>query len=74
MAIILNIKRGLAAALLGAMILVWFLSLHVPRVVLSVAADRGDEITSAIIALAYGGIAWVIAGKAYRTKIKVVNK
>jgi uncharacterized membrane protein len=32
-AIILNIKRALAATLLGAMILTWFVVLHIPRVI-----------------------------------------
>jgi uncharacterized membrane protein len=68
-AIMLNVKRGLAAALLGAMILAWFVSLHIPRVIVSAPAGRGDELTSAILALAYGGIALIIAGNAYRQAV-----
>ena len=60
-AIILKIKRGLIAALLGTMIFIWFIILHIPRVMVSTAADKGDEITSALLALAYSGIALVIA-------------
>ena len=63
-AIILNVKRGLAALLLGAMIITWFVSLHIPRVIVSSAAGIGGEVTSAMLALAYGGIAFVIAGGA----------
>jgi len=63
-AIILKIKVGLTAALLGIMILTWFVSLHIPRVIASTPADRADEITSALLALAYSGIAFVIAGTA----------
>jgi uncharacterized membrane protein len=63
-AIILKIKRALAATLLGAMILTWFVILHIPRVVVSPAIYMGSEITSALIALAYSGIAFVIAGTA----------
>jgi len=59
--IILNIKRGLAATLLGAMIFTWFIILHVPYVINATGADKADEATSAIIALAYCGIAFVIA-------------
>ena len=67
-AIILKIKTALAAALLGLMIFIWFVILHIPRVVVAAPADRGDEITSAFLALAYSGIALVIAGVAYLKK------
>jgi hypothetical protein len=60
--IILNIRRRLAATLLGAMIFTWFVILHMPKVIAAPAADRGGEITSAFLALAYCGIAFVIAG------------
>jgi len=62
LAIILKIKRGLAATLLGTMIFIWFIILHVPRVIVSPAAYMGSEVTSALIALAYSGIAFVIGG------------
>ncbi len=62
-AIIFKIKPGLIATLLGIMILSWFIILHVPRVVASSSIYLGSEITSAVIALAYSGIAFVIAGK-----------
>jgi uncharacterized membrane protein len=61
-AIIFDIKRSIAATLLGSMILTWFIVLHIPRVVASPAAFMGSEITSALIALGYSGIAFVIAG------------
>jgi hypothetical protein len=60
-AIILKIKPGLATALLGIMIFIWFTVLHIPRVIASPAAYLGSEITSAFIALAYSGIAFVIS-------------
>lgn len=60
--IILNIKRKLAATLLGSMILTWFIILHIPRVIVSPLPYLGSEITSAGIALAYSGIAFLIAG------------
>jgi uncharacterized membrane protein YphA (DoxX/SURF4 family) len=65
-AIILKIKTGLFAALLGLMIFLWFILLHIPRVIAAPAADMGGEITSACLALAYCGIAFVIAGLAIR--------
>jgi uncharacterized membrane protein YphA (DoxX/SURF4 family) len=61
-AIILKIRTGLIAALLGTMILIWFIVLHIPRVIASPVADMGDEVTSAFLALVYSGIAFVIAG------------
>ena len=63
LAIILKIKPGLIAALLGTMIFTWFIILHIPRVIASPVADMGGEVTSAFLALAYSGIAFVIAGK-----------
>jgi hypothetical protein len=47
---------------LGAMILTWFIILHVPRIIVSPVADIGGEITSAFIAFAYSGIAFAISG------------
>ncbi len=61
-AIILKIKTRLAAILLGTMIFIWFIILHLPRVVASPAVDMFDETASAFLALAYSGIAFVIAG------------
>jgi uncharacterized membrane protein len=66
-AILLKIRPGLIAALLGTMIFIWFLIIHIPRVIASSAADTGDEVTSAFLALAYSGIAFVIAAIKNRT-------
>lgn len=62
LAIILKIKPGLIAALLGTMIFIWVIILHIPRVIASPIANLGSEVTSAFIALAYSGTAFVIAG------------
>jgi uncharacterized membrane protein/uncharacterized membrane protein YphA (DoxX/SURF4 family) len=61
-AIVLKIKARLIATLLGTMILTWVLILHIPRVIAASPADLGGELTSAFLALAYSGIAWMIAG------------
>jgi uncharacterized membrane protein len=61
-AIILKIKPGLIAALLGLMIFIWFIILHIPDVIASSPVDQGDQVSSAFLALAYSGIAFVIAG------------
>ena len=66
LAIILKMKSGAIATLLGIMILAWFIMLHIPRVIASPVAYMGSEITSACIALAYSGIAFVIAGNTKR--------
>ena len=66
-AIILKIKPGLIAALLGSMIFIWFTILHIPRVIVSPVAYLGSEVTSALLALAYSGIAFVIAGASKKT-------
>jgi hypothetical protein len=68
LAIILKIKPGLAGALLGTMIFIWFIILHTPRVIVSPAAYMGSEVTSALIALAYSGIAFAIAGAAKKQR------
>jgi len=62
LAIILRIRVGLIAALLGTMLFAWFVSLHIPRVIDSPVAYLGGEVTSAFLALDYSGIAFVIAG------------
>jgi hypothetical protein len=74
LAILFKIKYELAATLLGTMIFIWFIILHVPRVVVSPVDYIGSELTSALIALAYSGIAFVIAGtiKKYLPKHLVV--
>jgi uncharacterized membrane protein len=69
-AIILKINVGLIATLLGTMIFTWFIILHIPRVIVSPSAYLGSEITSAFIALAYSGIAFVIAGASKKDNLK----
>jgi hypothetical protein len=46
------------------MIFTWFIILHIPKVIASPFAEAGGEITSAFLALAYSGIAFIIAGTA----------
>lgn len=66
LAIILNIKRRLAAALLGLMIFLWLLILHIPRAIADPYSGAGNEWTSVFEALAFSGIAFIIAGKSSR--------
>jgi len=62
--IIFKIRVRLIASLLGTMIFNWFIILHIPYVITSHFSDIGGEVTSAFLALAYSGIAFVIAGVA----------
>ena len=66
--IILKIKTRFIAALLGSMIFIWFVILHIPRVIHAPVTDLEGEVTSAFLALAYSGTAFVIAG-AYKNII-----
>ena len=61
-AIILKIKPDLMAFLLGLMIFIWFIILHIPKVISAPADELRGEVTSAFLALAYSGIAFAIAG------------
>lgn len=61
-AILLKIRVGLFATLLGTMIFIWVIILHIPKVIASPVALDGGELVSALIALAYCGIAFAIAG------------
>jgi uncharacterized membrane protein len=62
--IIFKIQTRIIAFLLGAMVFTWFVILHIPRIIVSPVPYLGSEITSAMLALAYSGIAFVIAGTA----------
>ena len=72
-AIIFEIKVRLIATLLGTMILIWIIILHIPKSIASPFAGKGGEVTSAFLALAYSGIAFVIAGAAKKQKKYVIN-
>lgn len=60
-AICLSIKTKQIAVLLGLSIFLWLLLLHIPRAIATPFTDRGNEVSSAFDALAFSGIAFVIA-------------
>jgi uncharacterized membrane protein len=60
-AIILKFHIQLIGNLLGIMIFLWFICLHIPGALSSPLTDNGNEVTSAFSALAFSGIAFVIA-------------
>jgi uncharacterized membrane protein len=61
--IVFKIRADLFATLLGLMIFIWFVSLHIPKMFTAAPADRAGEITSAFLALAYSGTAFMIEGR-----------
>ncbi|MEP7253870.1 MAG: hypothetical protein ABI683_15865 [Ginsengibacter sp.] len=66
--IVFKIWVKIIATLLGTMIFLWFIFLHIPRAVEMPFAETGNEVTSAFSALAFSGIAFVIAGCHSKTK------
>jgi hypothetical protein len=61
-AILFKIRVSLFAALLGMMIFIWVIILHIPYIIASHISVDGGELNSGLIALAYCGIAFAIAG------------
>jgi uncharacterized membrane protein len=61
LAVILNIKRRLAARWLGIMIFLWVLLLHIPRAIIDPHSGNGNEWTSVFEAVAFSGLAFIIA-------------
>jgi uncharacterized membrane protein len=59
--IILNIKRHLAAKLLGVSIFIWLIVLHIPRAIADPYSGNGNEVVSVFEALAFSGIAFLIS-------------
>ncbi len=64
LALITGIQARLAALLLGTMIFLWFLVLHIPRAIADPHSGRGNEWTSVFEALAFSGIAFILASRA----------
>ncbi|MEO6851832.1 MAG: hypothetical protein ABI166_14420 [Mucilaginibacter sp.] len=73
-AILLNIKTQLAAALLGLMIFLWFIMLHIPRAIADPHTGNGNEWTSVFEALAFSGITFLIAGKPINSTAEVKSE
>jgi uncharacterized membrane protein YphA (DoxX/SURF4 family) len=60
--ILFKIKIRLVSILLGIMLFIWFVILHIPRAIAADPnTDKGNEMTSVFQALAFSGIAFVIA-------------
>jgi uncharacterized membrane protein len=63
-----QIKAGLAGTWLGIMFLLWVLVLHFPRV--AAAPHNGNEWTSAFVALAMSGGAFLVAGSSRQKGVR----
>jgi uncharacterized membrane protein YphA (DoxX/SURF4 family) len=61
--IIFEVQVKLLATLLGIMIFIWFVVLHVPKAIEAPDVNNGNAVTSAFQALAFSGIAFVLASK-----------
>jgi uncharacterized membrane protein YphA (DoxX/SURF4 family) len=59
--ILLKIQIRLVGILLGIMLLIWFAIRHIPRAIADPNSGKGNEITSVFQALAFSGIAFVVA-------------
>ncbi len=60
-AMIVNVLARWASILLGIMIFLWFLLLHIPRAIADPHSGNGNEWTSVFEALAFSGIAFILA-------------
>jgi uncharacterized membrane protein len=58
---ILRIQARLASLMLGIMIFLWFVFLHIPRAIADPHSAKGNEWTSVFEALAFSGIAFILA-------------
>ena len=59
--IMFKIQLKLVGMLLGIMLFIWFVILHIPRALADPYIDKGNEVTSVFEALAYSGVAFLIA-------------
>ncbi|QHT68812.1 DoxX family membrane protein [Rhodocytophaga rosea] len=71
-AIILSIRQGAIALLLSIMLFLWVILLHMPRAIAEPLAARGNEVSSAFDALAFSGIALVIATRKVKTDLNEI--
>ncbi len=70
--IVINVLLKPAALLMGVMIFAWFIFLHIPDAVTNPLIGGGNEITAAFSALAFSGIAFVIAACAPYPNFKTI--
>jgi uncharacterized membrane protein YphA (DoxX/SURF4 family) len=72
--IVIRVWAKKASMLLGIMILTWFVFLHVPSAIKYPLVDKGNLVFSALSALAFSGIAFIISGQITDKKYKLKNE
>lgn len=63
LAIMLDVMKKTASLVLGSMIFFWFWVIHLPAVFVYGMENNGNEISAALSALAFSGIAFLIAAQ-----------
>lgn len=71
LSIVLNIQKKLIITLFGIILFIWFLILHIPRAIACLPTDKGNELSSVFQALAFSGIALIIAYDHITTRKRV---
>jgi len=59
--IMFKFQLKIIGLLLGIMLFIWFVILHIPRAITDPYIDKGNEVTSVFEALAFSGVAFIIA-------------
>ena len=72
--IIFRVLPRLAALLLGVMIFLWFIMLHIPRAIADPHSGIGNEWTSVCEALAFSGIAFLMAALPASSRFSISPK
>lgn len=72
--IVIKVWTRVSSLLLGIMIFLWFVFLHVPNAIKYPLVDKGNFVFSALSALAFSGIAFVISGSNSNKKIKLKDR
>lgn len=60
--IVSRVQTFIGAFLLGSMIFLWFWIIHIPNAMLHFLDTQGNELSAGLSALAFSGIAYMIAG------------
>lgn len=66
--IVINVKRRLAAFLLGMAIFIWFIILHIPRAIADPHSGNGNEWSSVFESFGFSGIAFILSGRQPKQK------
>lgn len=73
-AMLVGIVPRLAALMLGIMIFLWVPMVHIPRAIADPHSGMGNELTSVFEALAFSGIAFVLAALAKESRFSIARR